>query len=1140
MLHKFLKNMPIKKRLTLLILLAVFIVMTVGGLIMINLAIDDRNSAMSDQMSLMSTLAEESLVEPLWTYNGSSLKSAGDALFKNREIVSVTVTDVNGAILYNRDIESPLFEGSRMTAIERPIYKHDLLLGKVLVGFTDYYSELALRSEVMNHLSSILITCLIIWLLVGYISSMVTRPIAELCQGTDEIASGHFEKRLTFDTADEIGRLADKFNIMTDNVQHMLLERQEKIAELRRLTASLRQREERFRAVVKNTEIIIYSVDKNGVFTLSEGLGLKMLGLEPGEVVGRSAFDLYRDYPDITQALAKSLAGETVFGEHHVGDVHFDNRLVPVFNENGDQTGIVGTAIDITERVRTEKRLLKSHQDLTATHEELLATEEELRTKYDEISTANAKISRQNAVLSTLNEAALGLMARLDTAEALTAVVARLAELAGTEHVYVFLFDEEKHSAVRVVGQGIYSQDIGSTRNVDEGHIGEVRRLKKSVIIEDYSTWDKLIKSNIHKQIHASVQVPLFAAGEIFGTLGMAYTNSDLRFSDSDVALIEQFAILVAITLENARKVRELKESKETVEEIFNAVKDVIMVNDGDTGEIVAINRQAGTLFGYPIEEIRQQGVALIASPQNADDALLRIRKTITEGPQLYERQTFARDGKRLVLEVQTSRAVIDGKVRCVAVIRDITQRKQMEESIIQLEAQNRAILEAIPDVIVRYNRQGDFLSYKASKSKAFTDLTSPVGKNVRDFSPPHFLPKVLTAIDQALRQGEYAYETKIFTRGEEAYIEERYVKVNNDEVLVLVRDITERHRMEEQVKFLQLMDPMTGIYNRSFFETGMEKIKIGENCDIGMFICDVDGLKFINDTLGHSFGDELLKRAAGLLSDGIRLPNYAARVGGDEFAVILFSPTKAQMELLDRQYQEKVEAYNRECPDLPLSLSFGWAIDNNQKIDLIFKTADNSMYRRKMHQHQSIRGSIVKIMMKALEAKDHVTEGHVDRLGDMMEKMGQKLGLSQGDMADLRLFAKFHDIGKVGIPDNILNKPGRLTDDEMTIMRQHCDIGFRIARASSDLEPIADWILKHQEFWDGGGYPLKLSGEQIPIQCRILAIVDAFDAMVNDRPYRKAMTWDKALEEIRRCAGTQFDPKLAGLFIEMVTSEQA
>jgi HD-GYP domain-containing protein (c-di-GMP phosphodiesterase class II) len=145
-------------------------------------------------------------------------------------------------------------------------------------------------------------------------------------------------------------------------------------------------------------------------------------------------------------------------------------------------------------------------------------------------------------------------------------------------------------------------------------------------------------------------------------------------------------------------------------------------------------------------------------------------------------------------------------------------------------------------------------------------------------------------------------------------------------------------------------------------------------------------------------------------------------------------------------------------------------------------------------------------------------------------------LQLPQAVVADMRLLAKFHDIGKVGIPDSILKKPGKLTQAEMVIMRQHCEIGYRIAKSSPDLEPIADCILKHQEHWDGNGYPLGISGEQIPIECRVLGIVDAFDAMTNDRPYRQAMTEDEAIKELLRCAGAQFDATLVEVFIALHT----
>jgi HD-GYP domain-containing protein (c-di-GMP phosphodiesterase class II) len=151
------------------------------------------------------------------------------------------------------------------------------------------------------------------------------------------------------------------------------------------------------------------------------------------------------------------------------------------------------------------------------------------------------------------------------------------------------------------------------------------------------------------------------------------------------------------------------------------------------------------------------------------------------------------------------------------------------------------------------------------------------------------------------------------------------------------------------------------------------------------------------------------------------------------------------------------------------------------------------------------------------------------------MEQLAIAAGLPESAIPDLRLLGRFHDIGKVGIPDSILFKPGRLTEEEYEVMKRHAEIGYRIARASAELAPIADWILKHQEWWNGQGYPLGIKGEEIPLACRILSIVDAYDAMTNDRPYRKAMSDEAAIAELKRCAGTQFDPVLVDEFIHIL-----
>lgn len=200
-----------------------------------------------------------------------------------------------------------------------------------------------------------------------------------------------------------------------------------------------------------------------------------------------------------------------------------------------------------------------------------------------------------------------------------------------------------------------------------------------------------------------------------------------------------------------------------------------------------------------------------------------------------------------------------------------------------------------------------------------------------------------------------------------------------------------------------------------------------------------------------------------------------------------------------------------------------------------VFKAADDNMYREKLHSSHSTRSAIVQTLAKAMEVRDFITDGHADRLQDAVVELALAVGVAESKLSDLRLLGRFHDIGKVGIPDHILFKPSRLDDSEFEIMKRHCEIGFRIAQASAELAPIADWILKHQEWWDGRGYPLGLKGEDIPIACRILAIADAYDAMTNDRPYRGAMSHDEAVAELESCAGTQFDPELVKVFKQII-----
>jgi len=340
----------------------------------------------------------------------------------------------------------------------------------------------------------------------------------------------------------------------------------------------------------------------------------------------------------------------------------------------------------------------------------------------------------------------------------------------------------------------------------------------------------------------------------------------------------------------------------------------------------------------------------------------------------------------------------------------------------------------------------------------------------------------------------------------------------------------------EERLQYIGFHDSLTGLHNRTYFEL---KVRYFEKngSRVGLLICDLDGLKMVNDTLGHDSGDQLLIEAAKILRACFNDGDIVARIGGDEFAVIVPDADAYMLKKAKGAILCCINSYNNNKPQVPMSLSIGYstAADFGVPINDLYKEADNNMYREKLYQSQSVRSALVQTTMKLLEARDFITEGHATRMQDMVTALGKAVGLSEAKLVDLRLLAQFHDIGKVGVPDRILLKQGPLTMEETTEMQRHCDIGYRIAIASADLLPIADWILKHQEWWNGGGYPLKLIGEKIPVECRILAIVDAYDAMTSDRPYRKAISREQAIAELKRCAGTQFDPVLVEQFCNLI-----
>ena len=348
--------------------------------------------------------------------------------------------------------------------------------------------------------------------------------------------------------------------------------------------------------------------------------------------------------------------------------------------------------------------------------------------------------------------------------------------------------------------------------------------------------------------------------------------------------------------------------------------------------------------------------------------------------------------------------------------------------------------------------------------------------------------------------------------------------------------DITERKQIREKLEFLSLHDQLTGLYNRTHFESELYRLSDSKYYPLTLISFDVDSLKMINDSFGHQTGDQHLIKCASILKESLRKEDILARIGGDEFCAILPKTKKETGEKIIERINLDISKYNDLNPLILMSISIGLATTENPFIpaDELIKKSDELMYQNKMHRASSAANNILKYLIDMLYEKDNFNNGHLDRMGKYCMELGKAFNLNEEQLENLKNLSKLHDLGKVAIPDEILTKQGKLNSQEWEQIKQHSEKGYRIARSSPEISGIAELILKHHECWDGTGYPVGLTGENIPIECRILAIVDAYDVMTNERPYAPVKNKQEALHELNRLAGRFYDPTLVQLFISL------
>ncbi len=600
-----------------------------------------------------------------------------------------------------------------------------------------------------------------------------------------------------------------------------------------------------------------------------------------------------------------------------------------------------------------------------------------------------------------------------------------------------------------------------------------------------------------------------------------------------------RFLVSVEQVTERYELQKKLETSYQEMETFFSLSLDLFCIAD-TKGIILKINQAWIDLLGYHSDELCKRPFMDFIHPEDYQETIKKLEDYNGKNKIIdFSNRFRQKNGEYRYIEWRS----ILWKDKLYAAARDITEQKATQAEI---ERSNE-----------RYNHLSILsrsVAYDLDLDGRYTYI-SEVAKDLFGYSPDEMVGKMYfcdicpgTDREEIKQYGREVLKNKTHVKE----LEHRIQKKNGEIIWVMSHgsflydhknemigfrgidiDISRQKASEEKIKYLSFHDQLTGLYNRRFFEEELQRLDAKRNLPLSILMIDVNGLKLVNDVFGHQAGDELLKKTAKILRRVCREDDVVARVGGDEFMIILPKTPDEDSKNVQARIAEETKKEKVRMLEISLSCGSSTKTDEMLNINEIMILAENKMYEDKNSNKNRNRQRAVDNILQNLFMNIDTEESHARRVSNISVKIGEAMGLNEEELCRIQISGLLHDIGKIAIDQNVLKKNSFLTETEWKSVERHPEISFTILNSLLEYIFSAEDVLHHHERFDGTGYPEGISAYNIPLYSRIIAVADAFEAMTNERPFRLAMTDEEAIEILKDEKGKQFDPDIVDLFIK-------